>query len=390
VFDIDCSATPRPNGKCTPTLRCDFNTAASDAGPAGTCPTGILWSRKTQDHSSNITGSSVFDFEADGKAEVVYADECFVRVYSGTDGEVLFSQYRSSCTWYENPVVADVDGNFRADLVVPSNLACSDGTNGIACGGLDSNGVDSQFVGLRCKSNAECASGICQDNYCRCSATSECCSDHDDAKCLEAGLSCAPAPASVGGANTCRAPHPHGVHGIRVYSDAADKWVRSRSIWNQHAYAVTNIGDDGVVPKTSAWKNNWEQTGLNNFRQNVPGTPNGQATADPTAGASSTYSCDTSGVTLQVPICNRGADAVGSGLSVSFYDGSLQVCKTKTQKPLQPGECEMISCGWASPPTTSGAAKDITVIVNEDKATTECKSGNDKGIVKAVFCKPVS
>jgi hypothetical protein len=288
VFDIDCSATPRPNGKCTPTLRCDFNTAASDAGPAGTCPTGILWSRKTQDHSSNITGSSVFDFEADGKAEVVYADECFVRVYSGTDGEVLFSQYRSSCTWYENPVVADVDGNFRADLVVPSNLACSDGTNGIACGGLDSNGVDSQFVGLRCKSNAECASGICQDNYCRCSATSECCSDHDDAKCLEAGLSCAPAPASVGGANTCRAPHPHGVHGIRVYSDAADKWVRSRSIWNQHAYAVTNIGDDGVVPKTSAWKNNWEQTGLNNFRQNVPGTPNGQATADPTAGASST------------------------------------------------------------------------------------------------------
>ena len=67
----------------------------------------------------------------------VYADECFVRVYNGTDGDVLFSQYRSSCTWFENPVVADVDGNFRADLVVPSNLACSQGGAGDGLRRLD-------------------------------------------------------------------------------------------------------------------------------------------------------------------------------------------------------------------------------------------------------------
>src|SRR5688572_6255972 len=68
-----------------------------------------------------------------GTSEVVYADECFVRVYNGQTGDVLFSQYHSSCTWYENPIIADTDGNFRADLVVPSNKACSPGGVGKAC-----------------------------------------------------------------------------------------------------------------------------------------------------------------------------------------------------------------------------------------------------------------
>jgi hypothetical protein len=53
---------------------------------------GIAWSRSTQDLSSNVTGSSIFDFEADGRSEVVYGDECFVRVYDGQSGDVLFSQ----------------------------------------------------------------------------------------------------------------------------------------------------------------------------------------------------------------------------------------------------------------------------------------------------------
>ena len=61
----------------------------------GACPDYILWSTKSQDHSSNITGSSVFDFPGAGTPEVVYADECFARVFSGFDGTVLFSQYLS-------------------------------------------------------------------------------------------------------------------------------------------------------------------------------------------------------------------------------------------------------------------------------------------------------
>ena len=61
--------------------------------------------------SSATTGSSIFDFEFDGQAEAVYGDECFTRVYEGKTGEVLYSSYRTSCTWYENPIVADVDND---------------------------------------------------------------------------------------------------------------------------------------------------------------------------------------------------------------------------------------------------------------------------------------
>jgi hypothetical protein len=80
------------------------------AGP-GCLGNYIRWSRPSQDASSATTGSSIFDFEFDGQAEAVYGDECFTRVYEGKTGEVLYSSYRTSCTWYENPIVADVDND---------------------------------------------------------------------------------------------------------------------------------------------------------------------------------------------------------------------------------------------------------------------------------------
>lgn len=379
VYDIDCTASPRPGGTCSAGNACD-----DQAGVPGACPQGILWSRRTQDISSNITGSSVFDFEDDGKAEVVYGDECFVRVYSGTDGAVLFSQYRSSCTWYENPIVADTDGNFRADLVTPSNLACSDGVNGIACTMLDPSGVDTQFAGLRCLDNSDCVSGSCDSGLCRCTATADCCAAGTDAACLEEGFTCAAPPAGTAGTgNTCRAAHPHGVQGIRVYADSKDRWVRSRTIWSQHAYHVTHIDENGTVPQTSSWQKNWLDPDLNNFRQNVPGDASGQDSPDLTAGISG-YSCQGSQATLTAPVCNRGSAPIGPGVKAAFYDGSTKVCEAVTTKALQPGECEQVSCTWATPPTDP---VDIQVITDEDGEKTECKEGNNQGTVFGVKCQ---
>ena len=64
-----------------------------------------------------MTGSTIFDFEGDGTAEAVYADECFVRVYNGKTGEVLFSTYRNSATWWEQPIVADPDNSDRSKII---------------------------------------------------------------------------------------------------------------------------------------------------------------------------------------------------------------------------------------------------------------------------------
>jgi hypothetical protein len=383
VVDPDCQTTPRPGGTCTSRDQCQH-------APNGTCPDYVLWSRRSQDHSSRITGSSVFDFEGDGKAEVVYADECFVRVYAGSDGRVLFSQYRSSSTWQENPIVADTDGDFRADLVVGSNGNFTP----TACAELldPTTGVETHFAGTICEKDADCASQKCDEGLCRCTTSAECCpgGGTDDA-CIEAGSKCAPPPEGTkGSGNTCRASYPHGRVGVRVYEDSRDRWVQSRPIWNQHAYAVTNVGDDGSIPKTSAWTKNWADAKLNNFRQNTPGDANATQIPDLTAQAGQKPVCTLSGstsATLEATICNRGTAPVGTNLVVGFYAGSQQICTGTIAEPIPPGECATATCTWSNPPTSAANAVDVKVVPNDGGEKTECLGGNNEGILQGVFCQ---
>lgn len=150
-----------------------------------------LWRAATEDDSSRVTGSSVFDFDGDGTNEVVYNDEFFIRIYPGvepdcqlmppgpgcdgimTDEEVLFQDPNTSRTRTEYPVVADVDGDFKAELVFSNNSDVSWGLDG----------------------------------------------------------------------------------GIEVWEDQLDNWVATRPVWNQHSYHITNVEVDGTVPvnEPDAW-----------------------------------------------------------------------------------------------------------------------------------------
>ena len=60
-----------------------------------------------------------------------------------------------------------------------------------------------------------------------------------------------------------------GFNGIRVFRDRDDGWVGTRGIWNQHAYSITNVNDDGTIPAHPVA--NWLTPGLNNFRSQAPG-----------------------------------------------------------------------------------------------------------------------
>lgn len=92
----------------------------------------VLWSRATEDDSSSVTGSAVFDFEGDGRAEVVYADEHNLFVYDGLTGQVLLQHDgHASGTLYEYPLIADVDGDGSTEIVVASNNYAWSGWNGI-------------------------------------------------------------------------------------------------------------------------------------------------------------------------------------------------------------------------------------------------------------------
>ncbi len=79
------------------------------------------WSAVTQDQSSNVTGSSVFDFQGDGAAEVTYNDECYARVYSGSTGKVLLQISNSSSTIHEYPLVVDADADGNSEILMVAN-----------------------------------------------------------------------------------------------------------------------------------------------------------------------------------------------------------------------------------------------------------------------------
>jgi len=63
----------------------------------------LVWSILNTDRSAR-TGSTVFDFEADGQAEIVYRDETDLFVLRGSDGAELFKTACRSGTRFEYPV----------------------------------------------------------------------------------------------------------------------------------------------------------------------------------------------------------------------------------------------------------------------------------------------
>jgi hypothetical protein len=315
VYDPDCDATAamhRTGG------RCDRGTTLRDGTPI---PPGVLWAQRSQDASSSETGSTVFDFNGDGAAEVVYRDECFLRVFNGANGDVVYSAGASSGTGYEYPVVADVDGDFSTEIVVPR-------THGPPCPATD------------------------------------------------------PLMPSVSARQST---------GFVILRDPMDRWPASRPIWNQHAYAVTNIGDDAVVPRTSAALRNWETPRLNNFRQNVQSAPSNGAVADLTVTLANAVDLCTSMSTsqhLEAHVCNRGTNSVTDGVPVVFTLNDTgtptELCRANTPRLLAPGQCVDVGCDATLPDVTS--ARRVLVEVDPMHTIADCHGGNNRGVLPVVYC----
>jgi hypothetical protein len=297
VFDPECDVDPLPT-------ECESR--------------GVRWSKASQDATSNVTGSSVFDFEGDGAGEAVYADECFMRVYDGATGSVEWSVARPSGTAFEYPLVADVDGDFHTELVVGSNEWPS------GCSGND-------------------------PHY----------------------------PAAAFSMS----------HGIFVYASARDDWAGSRTIWNQHAYSVTNINDDGTIPSTSDWKPNWGEVGLNNFRQNVQGNVPPLAAVDLTITCQVTEACTAEGVNIDCQVCNRGAQGVDAGVDVSFETGTTgdPFCSELTVEPLLPGACTPVVCAWTDPPRSEPT--EVRVFIDLAGIASECFEQNNLALLQDFSCR---
>lgn len=326
----------------------------------------VLWAQRSQDESSARTGSSVFDFNGDRRAEVVYSDECFTRVYDGRTGNVVFSQPRFSSTWTENDIVADVDGDSSAEIVSGSSGPCRTDTY---CPEFDP-----IFTAIRCDRAGDCAGGDCVEGYCRCERNDQC---GDNAACTT------PPMGVTGAQRVCRTIHRNAgcQTGIRVYRDARDRWVPTRPIWNQHAYAITHVTDDGRIPASDLVRRNWSTMGLNNFMQNEGRDPSRVPGADVTAARLSAI-CEITGTRLRADVCNRGRVLLDRGIEVIFRlrgDGR-ELCRLRTTEPIAPGVCTPVEC--TAPIPARGV---FEAVVNPDQTLGECRLDNNLADGEA-FC----
>lgn len=81
------------------------------------------WCINVRDRSG-LAGCSAFDFDDDGAADVLYASETSFIIVNGPSGGLRFEdREHSSGTLIEHPVVADIDDDGSAEVVVSSNDA---------------------------------------------------------------------------------------------------------------------------------------------------------------------------------------------------------------------------------------------------------------------------
>jgi outer membrane protein assembly factor BamB len=276
------------------------------------------WYFVTRDRSSRGTGSSIFDFEGDGLAEVLYNDELFMRVFRGTDGMVLYDRCNASGTLREYPIVVDVDNDDHAEIVLMENnyaFTCLDGT-----------------------------------------------------------------PARTG---------------IHAFGHPRNEWVRTRRIWNQHTYHVTNIEEDGTVPRMES--PNWTVPRLNNFRQNVQ--PDGLFDAPDLVLVdlyASTDACPTE-LRLSVRVLNRGAAGAPPGIPVTFYDVTsgtrVSLGRERTTRPLLPGESELVvlATPYAIPAGREADIFSFEAVVNDptdmpEPTLHECREDNNTTGAVEISC----
>ncbi len=78
------------------------------------------WTLATSDNSG-ATGLTMFDFDQNGSAEIVYRDQTELRILDGATGSNLATIASTSGTAFEMPIVADIDNDSQAEILVTTN-----------------------------------------------------------------------------------------------------------------------------------------------------------------------------------------------------------------------------------------------------------------------------
>lgn len=311
VYSLKCARTPKP-AECT-----------------GTDP-GVLWQRETHDFSSGGTGSSSFDFNGDGLEEVVYRDECWMRVFDGKTGATRFAQPITSGTCLEYPVIADVDNDGHADIVVPSDNLQGPGF----CTGV----VEGQ--------TGQTWSGLTEGIFVLTDP-------------LNRWMPSRPLWSS------------HGYHITEINDDLSvpTREAPNWSTWNSYRKNVQGMVRGSSVPQVD---------------YTAVGAPE-LIEGDCTQGLSLTAKICNRG-TATAP-----AGAAGTFYSSEPTSSSAaRICSVTTAGPLPPGACESVKCRWDNAPV---GAQTAWFRANDNGAgvhRSECKTSNDSAKIAVSACDGIN
>lgn len=81
----------------------------------------VKWSITINDPSSGVSGVSIFDLDGNGMKEIIYADQFNLHIFSGDNGDTLSQIQVGNGTLAEIPVIADVDNDNQAEIIVAAN-----------------------------------------------------------------------------------------------------------------------------------------------------------------------------------------------------------------------------------------------------------------------------
>jgi len=310
------------------------------------------WKRTSEDDSSRVTSSSVFDFNGDGAAEVAYGDECYFRLYDGATGAVFLALPSVSRTVLENPVIADVDNDGNAEIVFVSNNSfaqCDEGNVGMGMMNWHGANLSDWPTGTVAKDS------------------------------LPAGLT--------------------------VLGDPTDSWVAARRIWNEHSYHVTNVLESGAIPLHEPESFKPLNGRVYNTYRSQPRTygvaPDLQVVAIQISSPDATCGELSEKIEITVAIKNGGDLRVGPGVEVAFYGdwggteapleaGGAPVVVT-LDKSLEPGASTLVtitySVGDNAAPNDGALPDSVRVTIDGGNASPdgkerECREDNNELVQK--------
>jgi len=333
-------------GSCTEDADC--NEGAVCNAIAGKCVClHNGWRRNTEDDSSRATSSSVFDFNGDGAAEVVYNDECYFRLYDGATGAVHLALPSLSRTLIENPVVADVDNDGNAEIVFGQNNArqqCNEGNRAPNDG--DNWGPEDRL-----------------DSW----------------------------PDGQDDVQKISLPN-----GLEVWGDPSDQWVAARRIWNQHAYHVTNVTESGAIPlhEPESWR---ELNGrlYNTYRsqpRNYGIAPDLAVTAIQVSSPDVACGELSDDIEITVEIENLGDLRVGPGVVLEFFgtwedpdletaleDEAGEPITVTLDKSLEPGASTLVTVSYTRGSNDrDDLPEEVRAVIDGANAERECNEDNNE------------